>query len=89
MLEHDLANVNSIPMRRHESEETANASGSGGHGVDGPRGWKRIAHSLQKHSAPNAGSPPPTAFGFLSKHDPDDYLHARKKLKKAVLECYR
>lgn len=23
------------------------------------------------------------------KYDPDEYLHAKKRLKKAVLECYR
>lgn len=52
-----------------------------------PKGWKKVRHNFQRHvtAAKKPGSPNPDA----PKYDPDEYLHAKKSLKKAVLECYR
>ncbi|THH32928.1 hypothetical protein EUX98_g1237 [Antrodiella citrinella] len=43
---------------------------------------KKVRHSLQKKADA-------TQALALAKHDPEEYYHAKKKLKKAVLECYR
>lgn len=53
-----------------------------------PKGWKRVKHKFDKHNVAkkHPGSPP---SDHPLKYDPDDYLQAKKKLKKAVLECYR
>lgn len=44
---------------------------------------KKIQHGLQKSTS---AAP---SLSMATKHDPEDYYHAKKKLKKAVLECYR
>lgn len=66
--------------------QSANASrsGSGGSGVeDVPKGWKKVRHNLlKKPGSPGTSNAP-------LKYDPDEYLHAKKRLKKAVMECYR
>ncbi len=68
-------------------------SGSGGSGGDDHErtvGWKRLQHSFQKHNLVKTASAPHTPLlGVTFKHDPEDYQQAKKKLKKAVLECYR
>lgn len=50
----------------------------------------------ESSSGKKAKSRPGTASSYAAngldlqlKYDPDDYYHAKKKLKKAVLECYR
>ncbi|EKM58004.1 uncharacterized protein PHACADRAFT_58738, partial [Phanerochaete carnosa HHB-10118-sp] len=39
------------------------------------------------HQADSSETPP--ELPKQMKHDPDEYLHAKKQLKKAILECYR
>lgn len=48
---------------------------------------KKVRQRLQRHSGIGGGSTIGTATP--PKFEPDDYTHAKKKLKKAVLECYR
>lgn len=53
-----------------------------------PKGWKRVRHKFDKHIVAKK-HPGSTPLEHPLKYDPDDYLQAKKKLKKAVLECYR
>lgn len=96
-LEEEIENVDGDgdahpPSPSHEaSDETlenngVNSSGSGGSGgEDVPKGWKKVRYNFQKHNVAKKSSPVPPPI----KYDPDEYLHAKKRLKKAVLECYR
>ena len=87
-IEEEIENVHSVAMHREDTEQTAegsgSGSGSGGSGGEEGRALGRIKHKMQRHSLNVVPSVP----RFLH-HDPDDYLHAKKKLKKAVMECYR
>ncbi|KAI0087370.1 SPX domain-containing protein [Irpex rosettiformis] len=81
-------------LRNHAGEANGNGSGSGSGsgsggsgGEDVPKGWKKVRHNFQKHvSVKNLDSP---GRSEGAKYDPDEYIHAKKSLKKAVLECYR
>ncbi|KIP07309.1 hypothetical protein PHLGIDRAFT_42215, partial [Phlebiopsis gigantea 11061_1 CR5-6] len=91
--------------RTRHSEDTAvhvggsaspSASATGGSGGSGPEesapnvtGWKRVRHKFDKHNAGKTLSRETSGETPMFKYDPDDYLQAKKKLKKAVLECYR
>lgn len=89
-MENEIENVNSVAMQGQDSgdaSETANGSGSGGSEGEERRSWK-IKQPFQRHNIAKTTSP--TIGGILTRrHEPEDYLHARKALKKAVLECYR
>ena len=61
------------------------SSGSGGEEV--PKGWKKVRHNFQRHVVSKKPGSPSQSEG--PKYDPDEYTHAKKSLKKAVLECYR
>lgn len=88
-----------VPMQQQMSEDTigndhshGSGSGSGGSGEDqSAAGWKRLRHGFQKHNVTkkSPGSPPNETHVAAMKFDPDEYVHAKKKLKKAALECYR
>lgn len=95
-LEQEIEYAGSEPIRRVESADTTTiAGGSGSSGGSGgeEHKWKRLKPGFPKRSPRrhNAAAPAATrlAPGILHRRDPDDYLHARKWLKKAVMECYR
>ncbi|GJE94840.1 SPX and EXS domain-containing protein [Phanerochaete sordida] len=75
----------------HTSDDATVPAGSSSGGEDAqPRGWRRVKYRLEKHqSRLGAASPGVSPELVKQKYDPDDYLQAKKQLKKAVLECYR
>lgn len=87
------------PTANEASDETAaqaGSSGSGGSGGEDPqlKGWKRVKYNIERHNGSkkqqsNSLGSSPELPSKPAKHDPDDYLHAKKQLKKAVIECYR
>lgn len=78
----------SLPVQDHSEDALevgggTSASASSGQ-EDAPKGWKRVRYNFQK-----AKGEKPLHGPAVPKYDPEDYGHAKKKLKKAVLECYR
>ncbi|KAH8084370.1 EXS family protein/ERD1/XPR1/SYG1 family protein [Cristinia sonorae] len=63
------------PTSRQSPGDAGNTSG-GGRTLG-----KKIRQSFQRH--------PPVLKALTAKYDPEEYYQAKKKLKKAVLECYR
>lgn len=87
-----------LPPSGNQTSDEATAqpgsSGSGGSGGEEaqPKGWRRVKYKLDMHNVARKRHPDsPGTSPELSKqkYDPDDYLQAKKQLKKAVLECYR
>lgn len=91
-LEQEIEYADSEAIRRAESADTTVvAEGSGSSGGE-ERRWKRLKPGFHKRSPPRHNAAAAAARltpGPIHRRDPDDYLHARKWLKKAVLECYR
>ncbi|TCD67423.1 hypothetical protein EIP91_012395 [Steccherinum ochraceum] len=83
-------NINKSPPLQGESSgsdpesPTSHFSHTANVSVDSPSqsSTKNLRQSIQKRAA----GPLPAA---VVRHDPEDYYHAKKKLKKAVMECYR
>lgn len=86
-----------VPDNETSDETVANAGGSAGASGESSReeshakGWKRLRYHLDKHNMAKdkQSSPEGSPQVHPVKYDPDDYQHAKKQLKKAVLECYR
>lgn len=94
-LEQEIEYADSETIRRAESADTtvvAEGSGSSGGSGGEERKWKRLKPGFHKRSPPRHNAAAAAARltpGLIHRRDPDDYLHARKWLKKAVMECYR
>ena len=73
-------------MSRDDSAEQPQASGSGSTG-EPEHVWARFKHT--SHTVVTTTSSASPLLHLLHRHEPDDYLHAKKKLRKAMLECYR
>ena len=69
-----------------DGAEAGHASGSGS-GGETEHAWSKLKHPGHKLDS-NTSAPSPLLH-LLHRHEPDDYLHAKKKLRKAMLECYR
>ncbi|KAI0346442.1 EXS-domain-containing protein [Trametopsis cervina] len=91
------AENSSVPLQHENSDDATlqhnNASGSGSSGgsgtEDGVKGWKKLRHSFQRDDPSKKPGPSTSPDRSHARYDPDEYAHAKKSLKKAVLECYR
>lgn len=83
--------VASTVVGHGEGEASGSASASAAEdAAHALKGWKRVRYNFERHNvAKPVSSPEASPREHPLKHDPDDYLQAKKKLKKAVLECYR
>ncbi|KAI0701367.1 SPX domain-containing protein [Cytidiella melzeri] len=84
-----LENSENGTLKDSQANGSNSTSASGASGAeDVPKGWQKVHHSFRTHAVTNKLGPQTHPNG-ASKYDPDEYVHAKKSLKKAVLECYR
>jgi hypothetical protein len=76
-------------VKINKGVRNGSGSGSSGSGAEeAPKGWKKVRHNFHKHK-PADTSDSATRHDAPARYNPEEYLHAKKSLKKAVLECYR